>query len=477
MTTLNLLRRGSRAEGNSQLTRSARAPSAALVTVDLLVLGSVLLGVALVVGGPSALPFAAVVAASSPVGFAVGELYGSVRSKADAIGELRRTMAAITATVLAWLVLGLIVAPGAVDRGVGIVAAAAVLVAGPITITIRRVVRSRLARRSPERVLIIGAGATGQTIAAQIAAGSKGEVEVAGFVDDDPRPLREDVGALPVLPEADLVRAIEETQATRVVLAYTRRPAAEVLAQIRECSSGDIRLAVVPRLYEMTPTHASVSEIGGLPVIDLASARLSPAAVRAKRAMDLFITAAALIVFGPLMLLIALAIKLDSKGPVLFRQERLGYRGRPFEMFKFRSMRVDAEKLHTDMAHLNEMNRSGPLFKMKSDPRATRFGRFLRKTSLDELPQLWNVMNGSMSLVGPRPFVTHEAEQIDGWAARRLDLMPGITGLWQVEGRNDVPFEDMVRLDYTYVANWSPWWDLRILMQTVPTVLTGKGAS
>jgi exopolysaccharide biosynthesis polyprenyl glycosylphosphotransferase len=334
-----------------------------------------------------------------------------------------------------------------------------------------------LARRAPERVLIIGAGATGQTIAAQIAAGSRGEVEVAGFVDDDPRPLREDIGTLPVLPEADLVRAIDETRATRVVLAYTRRPAAEVLAQIRECSSGDIRLAVVPRLYEMTPTHASVSEIGGLPVIDLASARLSPAALRAKRVMDLIITSAALTVFGPLMLMIALAIKLDSKGPVFFRQERLGYQGRPFTIFKFRSMRVDAEKLRMDMAHLNEMNGSGPLFKMKTDPRVTRTGRFLRKTSLDELPQLLNVMNGSMSLVGPRPFVTHEAEQIDGWAARRLDLMPGITGLWQVEGRNDVPFEDMVRLDYTYVANWSPWWDLRILMQTIPTVITGKGAS
>jgi exopolysaccharide biosynthesis polyprenyl glycosylphosphotransferase len=477
MTTLDLLRRGSRAEPDAQLVRPVRAPSAALLAVDLIALGTVLLGVGLLVGDASALLLATLVAVTAPIGFAVSELYGSVRSKGDAIGELRRTTAAIAAAVLGWLVVGLIATPDEVGRGIGAVAAAAVLVAGPVTIATRRAARSKLARRSPERVLIIGAGEAGQTIAAQIAAGSNGEVEVAGFVDDDPRPLREDVGNLPVLPEADLVRAIDETRATRVVLAYTRRPAAEVLAQIRECSSGDIRLAVVPRLYEMTPSHASVSEIGGLPVIDLASARLSPAAVRAKRVMDVVITSAVLAVFGPLMLLIAAAIKLDSRGPVLFRQERLGYRGRPFTIYKFRSMRQDAERLRMDMAHLNEMAGSGPLFKMRSDPRVTRVGRFLRKTSLDELPQLLNVMNGSMSLVGPRPFVTHEAEQIDGWAARRLDLMPGITGLWQVEGRNDVPFDDMVRLDYTYVANWSPWWDLRILMQTIPTVLTGKGAS
>jgi exopolysaccharide biosynthesis polyprenyl glycosylphosphotransferase len=476
MTTAKLRTRA--APAMPQATPAPRGGPASMLLfgIDLLVLGGLLAGAGLLAGEPSALLLAMLISLSAPLAFLVAEFYGGAKARPDAIGEFRRTLAALCGVTLLWLIVGLVAVPEALGRAAGLVAAVAVCVGPPSTLAVRRAVRRRMARRAPERVLIIGAGASGQTIAAQILSGS-GEAEVAGFVDDDPRPLDEAVSGIPVLPESDLVRAIDETRATRVVLAYTRRPAAEVLAQIRDCSSGDIRLAVVPRLYEMTPTHATVSEIGGTPVIELASARLSPVAMRAKRAMDLVIAGGALLVLAPLMLAIALAIRLDSPGPVLFRQERVGYRGRPFTIFKFRSMRPDAERLRHEMAHLNEMDGAGPLFKVKDDPRVTGIGRFLRKTSLDELPQLLNVLGGSMSLVGPRPFVTHEAEQIDGWASRRLDLMPGITGLWQVEGRNDVPFDDMVRLDYSYVANWSPWWDLRILLETIPTVVKGTGAS
>ncbi len=147
-----------------------------------------------------------------------------------------------------------------------------------------------------------------------------------------------------------------------------------------------------------------------------------------------------------------------------------------FKIVKFRTMVADAEAQRMAMAHLNEMEGSGPLFKMANDPRITKVGAFLRKTSLDELPQLWNVLRGEMSLVGPRPFVVHESEQITGWAGRRLDTTPGITGLWQVLGRNDIPFDEMVKLDYVYVTNWSLWWDIKILLRTIPTVLGRKGA-
>src|SRR5262249_15117580 len=141
---------------------------------------------------------------------------------------------------------------------------------------------------------------------------------------------------------------------------------------------------------------------------------------------------------------------------------------------KFRTMYADAERQRFELAALNEM--SGPLFKMAKDPRITRVGAFLRRTSIDELPQLWNVVRGEMSLVGPRPFVVHEADQITGWAGRRTDITPGITGLWQILGRNDLTFDEMTKLDYVYVTNWSLWWDLKILLRTIPVVLARRGA-
>jgi exopolysaccharide biosynthesis polyprenyl glycosylphosphotransferase len=194
-----------------------------------------------------------------------------------------------------------------------------------------------------------------------------------------------------------------------------------------------------------------------------------------KRAMDITGAGLGLIVLSPVLLLAALAVKLSSPGPVLFRQPRVGRANRQFLMWKLRTMVDGADRMQDELLHLNEME-GGAMFKMADDPRVTRVGKILRRTSLDELPQLWNVLRGEMSLVGPRPFVVHESEQITGWAGRRLDTTPGITGLWQVLGRNDIPFEEMVKLDYIYVTNWSLWWDIKILCQTLPVVLARRGA-
>jgi lipopolysaccharide/colanic/teichoic acid biosynthesis glycosyltransferase len=194
-----------------------------------------------------------------------------------------------------------------------------------------------------------------------------------------------------------------------------------------------------------------------------------------KRAFDTAVAALVLLLLLPLLVAIAVAIKLDSRGSVVYRQPRRGRNGSEFTIAKFRTMHVGAEARRSDVLHLNEVD--GPLFKAKKgDPRVTRIGGFLRRYSLDELPQLLNVIRGDMSLVGPRPFVVYEADQITGWAARRLDMTPGITGLWQVLGRNDIPFDEMVKLDYLYVTNWSLWWDLKILCQTIPVVLGKRGA-
>ena len=176
----------------------------------------------------------------------------------------------------------------------------------------------------------------------------------------------------------------------------------------------------------------------------------------------------------PLLGIVALAIKLDSRGPVFYRQERMGRGGKPFFIYKFRSMYVGADKLRDDLADKNEY--SGPMFKMKRDPRVTRIGGWLRRWSVDELPQIINVLKGEMSLVGPRPLWVEEAEQCRGWTQKRLDITPGITGLWQVLGRSEIPFDEMVKLDYMYVTGWSLSWDLKLLLQTVPAVVQKRGA-
>jgi lipopolysaccharide/colanic/teichoic acid biosynthesis glycosyltransferase len=181
----------------------------------------------------------------------------------------------------------------------------------------------------------------------------------------------------------------------------------------------------------------------------------------------------ALVLLAPFLSLMAIAIKLDSPGPVFFRQPRRGRQDHEFRIYKFRTMRSDAESLRDGLVTLNESD--GPLFKIRDDPRVTRVGRFLRRWSMDEVPQLLNVVRGEMSLVGPRPFVVYEDDMIDGWARRRLDLTPGITGVWQVLGRNDIGYDEMVKLDYLYVTNWSLWWDIKLVLQTIPIVFGRRG--
>jgi lipopolysaccharide/colanic/teichoic acid biosynthesis glycosyltransferase len=193
-----------------------------------------------------------------------------------------------------------------------------------------------------------------------------------------------------------------------------------------------------------------------------------------KRAMDIAGALLLLLVTAPISIPAAIAIKLDSAGPVLFRQERIGRRGRPFRVAKFRSMVSDAEALRDSLLG---QSRQAKWLDLEHDPRVTRVGRFLRLTSLDELPQLWNVLRGEMSLVGPRPLVAQEDRNVSGWARGRLDLTPGITGVWQVLGRAHIPFEQMVMIDYLYVANWSLWTDVKLILRTLPAVLMRQGAN
>ena len=269
-----------------------------------------------------------------------------------------------------------------------------------------------------------------------------------------------------------LAELIDALEIDRVVLASTDEHTLDVVRMMRR---PELQVSVVPRYSEIFTSNARLDEVEGMPLVSLPPMRLGRSSRVLKRSFDIVAAGGALLVLSPLLGLIALAIRIETPGPAIFRQPRRGRNGGTFRIAKFRTMVDGAEASRQAMAHLNEVD--GPLFKLKGqDPRVTRLGAFLRRTSLDELPQLWNVLRGEMSLVGPRPFVIYEADQIVGWASRRLDMTPGITGLWQVLGRNDMPFAEMVKLDYVYVTNWSLWWDVKILCQTIPVVLARRGA-
>jgi lipopolysaccharide/colanic/teichoic acid biosynthesis glycosyltransferase len=229
---------------------------------------------------------------------------------------------------------------------------------------------------------------------------------------------------------------------------------------------------VVPRLFEVVGSSSAFDDVEGTTLLGLRRYGLSRSSWRLKRALDITVALAVLAVLAPTILVIALAIKLADLGPVFFRQRRIGQDGREFEMFKFRTMSEDAEKRKHELAELNEAE---GLFKIADDPRITRVGRLLRKSSLDEIPQLLNVLRGEMSLVGPRPLVPDDDMRVSGWERRRLNVPPGMTGHWQILGSSRVPMGEMVKIDYLYGANWSLWGDLKILLRTLPYMLARRG--
>jgi len=235
-----------------------------------------------------------------------------------------------------------------------------------------------------------------------------------------------------------------------------------------------IEVRVVPDLYDGLAWNAPVEFIGQFPTIPLHQREFPRGAFLIKRVLDVFLSGLALLVLSPVILLIAFLIRTGSPGPVFYRAERIGRKGRTFTCLKFRTMVANADEMKEDLAHKNE--RDGILFKMSNDPRITKVGARLRKYSLDELPQFINVLRGDMSLVGPRPPLASEVEKYDLAHLRRLDVLPGITGLWQVEARQDPSFDSYISLDTAYVENWNLLLDLRILARTVGVVLAGTGS-
>jgi exopolysaccharide biosynthesis polyprenyl glycosylphosphotransferase len=291
---------------------------------------------------------------------------------------------------------------------------------------------------------------------------------VVGYVDNG-TDLDEDVPL--VGPIAGLERLVQLHGIDEIVVALPPNRREQLGRIIARGFGRPVQVKFAADLGELLPERFELHQHGGRSYIGFAP--VAPVSWL-KRAFDLVFGSLALLGLAPFMLAIALAIKLDSPGPVFYAQERVGKDGVRFRMWKFRSMRRDADTLLAELRASNEA--TGPLFKMRRDPRVTTVGRVLRRSSLDELPQLFNVLLGQMSLVGPRPPVPSEVAQYEDWQHGRLRAVPGMTGLWQVSGRSDVPFHDMVRLDLHYIRNWSLWLDLEIILRTVPAVVGNRGA-
>jgi exopolysaccharide biosynthesis polyprenyl glycosylphosphotransferase len=324
-----------------------------------------------------------------------------------------------------------------------------------------------------ERCIIVGSAYSANWLATKLARSQRVRVEVAGRVallpEDDDAGAVEKLGNLPQLPEL-----LREHRIDRAFVAPGRNdPEDEVLVAIRILKRNGVYVSMLPSPFEVVGAAVEFDEVEGATLLGVRRHGLTRSSRLIKRGFDLALSAAALIVFAPLMAVIAAVIKLDSRGPVFFRQPRMGRDDEPFQIFKFRTMVDGADAQRAGLASRNEAG--GGLFKIEADPRITRVGRFLRRTSLDELPQLFNVFRGDMSLVGPRPLVLDEDIRIEGMDRVRLLVPPGVTGMWQILGSARIPMDEMIKIDYLYGANWSLWGDVKILVRTVPFVLARRG--
>lgn len=326
-----------------------------------------------------------------------------------------------------------------------------------------------------DRVLIIGAGEVGRIVMRNLLAQPDLGYRVIGFLDDDPAKSAADIGPIKAFGDLDnLPAAIAENAIDQVIITLPWQYHRKTVRLVADSEQVGVRARVVPDLFQLSLGGTDVETVNGIPLISIKQTTLTGFNLALKRAVDLVISGIGIVVLSPIWLLIAVAIKLDSPGPVFFRQERIGRHGKPFIVYKFRSMYQDAEARVEQLRAQNEAD--GPLFKIRDDPRRTRVGRFIRRTSLDELPQLINIWRGEMSVVGPRPGLQCEVEQYQLWHRKRLEVQPGLTGLWQVSGRSNLTFDEMVMLDIYYAENWTLGLDLRIILRTVPQFIFGDGA-
>jgi exopolysaccharide biosynthesis polyprenyl glycosylphosphotransferase len=413
--------------------------------------------------------------AALPLTVLVAKLMGlydrdQARLRKTTLDEIPKLFQLATLCSLAlWLVHD-VETSGPFTRGAALLLWAMLTTLMPAARVLARAVSLRLT--SAERCMVIGDQLTLRALDKRLRRGFATNAEIVAFLDAEQMGMASREG-----PGDDrlgwLIRRVRDLDVDRVVVASRRADSAELVDIIRTLKASGIRVSLVPLVLEVLGNSFEFEDLQGITVMGVRCFRLSRSSALLKRTFDLVLASLFLVAIAPLIALIVVAIKVESPGPVLFRQVRVGRRGSRFLMLKFRTMVVDAEALKPLLLELNEAEPG--LFKIANDPRLTRVGKLLRRACLDELPQLVNVLRGEMSLVGPRPLVSEEDGQISGWSRSRLDLTPGMTGHWQILGSSRIPLQEMVAIDWVYVTTWSLWTDVQILLRTIPHVLGFRG--
>jgi exopolysaccharide biosynthesis polyprenyl glycosylphosphotransferase len=377
--------------------------------------------------------------------------------------------AATLCALVAWLMGGLIVS-GELDRHEALFLWLTLAILLMLARTFARAIALRIA--PVERCLFIGDESSANAIRSKLTEHGGVRAKMVAHLNlDKVAPWSTDSFSPSRLSEVrDLARTLD---VHRAIVAPRSADAGEMLDLVRTLKAVGVRVSVLPRLLEVVGSSVEFDDLHGVTVMGVRRFDLTRSSSAIKRAFDLLGASLGLLAISPILIAVAIAIKLDSRGPVFFRQLRVGRHGQRFRMFKFRTMVQGADAMKDSLRDRNEAQEG--LFKIADDPRITRVGKILRKSALDELPQLLNIVAGEMSLVGPRPLVVEEDERIEGWHRRRLELMPGMTGPWQILGPARVPLREMMAIDYLYVANWSLWTDIKIMLRTVPHVIGRRG--
>jgi len=404
-------------------------------------------------------------------------LYRTVRGRAW-IEEVYVILNGATNATLIIMALSFVLQPFVFSRLMLLYVAVITVILLSVTRIIQRLLRASLRARGVgiERVLIIGMDGVGQAVLRTVLARKDLGLVAVGYVDDDPSRGEADLGRVLGLGKIqNLAQIIQEKQVQMVIITLRWHEHDRIYQIVRECQIAGADVRVVPDIFQLNLKQVQIENLDGIPLLGTSpEPRLNVRERLLKRLIDVLI----ILIASPILLflfgIIAIAIRIEGRGPIFYSAVRVGENGKLFKMVKFRSMIPDAEKYRKTLVETNELDPRHP--KILNDPRITRVGNIIRKTSLDELPNLINVLRGQMSLVGPRPPTPDEVELYDEWHKQRLKTMPGITGLWQISGRSDVPFDEMCLLDIYYIENWSLGLDIQILLMTLPRVLLRQGA-
>ena len=400
-------------------------------------------------------------------------LYDGIRRIRDDVLLLRIASAVAVAFALFLLILFLFPPPVPTSRSFLLLFAVASVVS---LYAARRWEAARARKRAPSwNILVVGSAVEAAPFVATLLRHPQWGLRVAGVVAPEGEEAT-NVHGVKVLGRVAQLRSVIDRENIAQVFMTGRAWDTSTLREVGDtCEEVGVTFSMDANFLGLSIARADVNDLGGWSVLSFSSTPADGGALLVKRAIDVLGAVAAILVLGLPLAIVALLVKLQDGGPVFFVQQRSGLYGRTFPMYKFRTMVPDAEAKKAELEKLNEM--SGPVFKIARDPRVTRLGALLRKTSIDELPQLWNVLRGEMSVVGPRPPIPDEVGRYERWQMRRLSMKPGLTCIWQVSGRNRVDFDNWMRLDLEYIDNWSLFLDLKLILMTFPVVLTGRGAS